>query len=79
MVSGASGEFPSLSAPYTLVYQRNHGLLPHSSNTLLHGTNSNEVIISDWQCGGIPPMALECRAGARRGSSKIGHVRNSWQ
>jgi hypothetical protein len=28
---------------YTLVYQRNHGLLPHGSNTLLHGTNSGEA------------------------------------
>ena len=45
MVSGVQAANVQASpSPYTLVYQRNHGLLPHGSNTLLHGANSNEVI-----------------------------------
>jgi hypothetical protein len=40
MVSGASAGFQQTPRSYTLVYQRNHGRLPHGSNTLLHGTNS---------------------------------------
>ena len=61
-MQAANFQFSSLQ--YTLVYQRNHGLLPHSSNTLLHGTNSPEAHHFGIGSAGPPADAAMTLAGA---------------
>ena len=62
MVSGVQAANVQASpSPYTLVYQRNHGLLPHGSNTLLHGTNSGGNITSPLAMRPTDTRADACR------------------
>jgi hypothetical protein len=70
-----AANFSILFAP---VYQRNHGLLPHGSNTLLHSTNQPRHIISGPAVWPGSPADAAMLAGAvlarAAGSFKIGRA-----